>query len=233
MAEFISRDTIKRLIRDVKQIKNDPLTSQGIYYKHHEEDVLKGYALLIGPTDTPYENGFYFFELNYPKDYPFSPPKITFLTQDGATRFNPNLYRNGKVCLSILNTWRGEQWTSCQNISTILLTLITIFNSKPMLNEPGVQESHSDFLNYNKILKYKNFEIAIYKIVTNEDNNMIFDLFYDEVQENFNKNFQTIKNQLKELKTIEPCIISTNMYNMRINIEYKKLYNKLNKIKLK
>ena len=79
MTEFISRNTIKRLIRDVKQIKNDPLTSQGIYYKHHEEDVLKGYALLIGPVDTPYENGFYFFELDYPKDYPFSPPKLTFI----------------------------------------------------------------------------------------------------------------------------------------------------------
>jgi ubiquitin-conjugating enzyme E2 Z len=231
MTEFISRNTIKRLIRDVKQIKNDPLTSQGIYYKHHEEDVLKGYALLIGPLDTPYENGFYFFELDYPKDYPFSPPKLTFLTQDGATRFNPNLYRNGKVCLSVLNTWRGEQWTSCQNISTVLLTLITIFNNKPLLNEPGVQENHPDFLNYNKILKYKNFEVAIYKIVTNEDNNRIFDLFYDEV--NFNKNFKSIKNQLKELKTVDSCIISTSIYNMRINIEYKKLYNKINKIKLK
>ena len=233
MTEFISRNTIKRLIRDVKQIKNDPLTSQGIYYKHHEEDVLKGYALLIGPVDTPYENGFYFFELDYPNDYPFSPPKLTFLTQDGATRFNPNLYRNGKVCLSVLNTWRGEQWTSCQNISTVLLTLITIFNNKPLLNEPGVQENHPDFLNYNKILKYKNFEVAIYKIVTNEDNNRIFDLFYDEVEENFNKNLKSIKNQLKELKTVDSCIISTSIYNMRINIEYKKLYNKINKIKLK
>ena len=34
--------------------------------------------------------------------------KLTYLTNDGNTRFHPNLYRNGKVCLSVLNTWRGK-----------------------------------------------------------------------------------------------------------------------------
>ena len=31
----------------------------------------------------------------------------------GTVRFNPNLYQNGKVCLSLLGTWSGgvdEQW---------------------------------------------------------------------------------------------------------------------------
>ena len=68
------------------------------------------------------------------------------MTCDGATRFHPNLYRNGKVCLSILNTWKGEQWTSCQTIRSILLTLITLFHNKPLLNEPGFTEKSSDFI---------------------------------------------------------------------------------------
>jgi len=29
-------------------------------------------------------------------------------TGQGAVRFNPNLYNCGKVCLSLLGTWRGE-----------------------------------------------------------------------------------------------------------------------------
>ena len=42
-------------------------------------------------------------------------------TGGGAVRFNPNLYQEGKVCLSLLGTWdgaQGEQWN--QDTSTIL-----------------------------------------------------------------------------------------------------------------
>ena len=57
--------------------------------------------------------------LQFPEDYPSSAPHIQFLTTNGGkTRFNPNLYSDGKVCLSILGTWRGEsgeQWSSVQN----------------------------------------------------------------------------------------------------------------------
>ena len=96
-----------RLLKDVISIIKEPLTENGIYYVHDEGNMLKGYAMIIGPEDTPYHHGFYLFEFDYPSDYPFSPPKVTYHTNDGKTRFNPNLYRNGKVCVSILNTWKG------------------------------------------------------------------------------------------------------------------------------
>ena len=80
----------------------------------------------------------FFFKFRYPDDYPYSPPHVEFLTNNDKVRFNPNLYRNGKVCISILNTWTGPQWSSCQNISSVLLTLVTLFHNKPLLNEPGL-----------------------------------------------------------------------------------------------
>ena len=129
-----------RLLRDVKSIMKNPLTNNGIYYVHSESNMYKGYAMIIGPPDSPYEDGFYFFEFDFPKDYPFSPPVLKYCTNDGITRFNPNLYRNGKVCVSVLNTWRGEQWTSCQTIRSILMTLVTLFVNNPLLNEPGFTE---------------------------------------------------------------------------------------------
>ena len=110
------RDAIKRIAKDVKEIMNDPLHDNGIYYKHDDDDVLKGYAMIYGPENTPYEYGYYFFEFNFPKDYPFSPPTLVFGTNADHIRMNPNLYRCGKVCISILNTWKGEQWSSCQTI---------------------------------------------------------------------------------------------------------------------
>ena len=226
----ISKNTITRLIKDIRQLKKEPLHDQGVYYKHDEDDLLKGYALIIGPADTPYENGFYLFELLYPTDYPFTPPKLNFLTQDGITRFNPNLYRSGKVCLSLLNTWRGEQWTSCQTISSILLTLVTVFNDSPLINEPGVTKNHPDFNNYNDIITFKNFDTAIYNTIHNINENSINKLFHEEIIENYQKNYDTIKNKIKALKKNKKnMLIITNIYNMKINIDYNEIYKKFNK----
>ena len=116
----VTKETVKRLISDVTEIIKNPLNDQGIYYIHDEDDMFKGYAMIVGPSDTIYAYGYFFFEFTYPFDYPQRPPNVKFLTNDGKTRFHPNLYRNGKVCLSILNTWKGESWTSCQTIKSIL-----------------------------------------------------------------------------------------------------------------
>ena len=69
----------KRLLKDVKHIFKEPLHDHGIYYYHNDENCKEGYALIIGPKDTLYRHGFYFFKLCFPDDYPFSPPKVEFL----------------------------------------------------------------------------------------------------------------------------------------------------------
>ena len=148
--EFITKQTQKRLISDITNLYKNPLNEQGIFYIHDDENMMKGHAMIIGPPDTPYEDGMYFFEFNFPYDYPINPPKVVFLNNNGHTRFNPNLYRNGKVCLSILNTWRGEGWTSCQTIRSVLLTLVTVLNEKPLLNEPGVRDNDIEIKTYNQ-----------------------------------------------------------------------------------
>ena len=95
------------------------------------------------------------FKLIFPSDYPFSPPKVFFLTNDSICRYHPNLYKNGKCCLSILNTWEGEQWTSCQTILSILLTISSILQNNPLILEPGIKLSHPDVNRYNDIITYK------------------------------------------------------------------------------
>ena len=58
---FALPDTLKRLVKDITYLYKNPLTQQGIYYQHDMENMLLGYAMIIGPEDTPYHNGFYFF----------------------------------------------------------------------------------------------------------------------------------------------------------------------------
>lgn len=83
-------------------------------------DVIK--ALVMGASGTPYAHGAYLFDIYFEEQYPNTPPKMNLATTGGGKiRFNPNLYACGKVCLSLLGTWRGhasENWDP--KLSTIL-----------------------------------------------------------------------------------------------------------------
>lgn len=226
----VEKSTIHRLAYDIKQIMNSPLTSHGIYYAHDYDNILKGYALIIGPKDTPYENGYYFFNLYFPVNYPHSPPKATFLTSDGHTRFNPNLYVKGKVCLSILNTWQGDAWTGCQNISSVLLSICSLLNEKPLLNEPGIDISHPDMFKYNEILKFKNFEVANIAILKNKT---IHPGLREIAMKHFISNYDYTLSLIDKYKTYykntfrDSLFVCTNIYAMFVIADYESLKNKM------
>ena len=237
MSNFISKETINRLLKDVKHIIKNPLIDNGIYYIHDDTDLLKGYALIIGPEDTPYYGGNYFFELKYPFDYQHTPPKVTYFTNGDDVRFNPNLYKCGKVCISLLNTWRGEQWTSCQSISTVLLTLCTLLCNDPLLNEPGVSKTHADMKNYTDIIEYSNINVAVCDIINKKSGvyNEFFGNFDSFIKENFLKNYDNILSFCGKKKlefTNKPVITTVFYYNMRIKIDYEKVIEKLKETKL-
>ena len=100
-------------------------------------DVLR--AMIVGPEGTPYEGALFAFDLALPATYPAQPPTVHYLTQGIGERLNPNLYENGKVCLSLLGTWSGPRWDPSS--STILQLLVSIQGlilvDKPYYNEPG------------------------------------------------------------------------------------------------
>ena len=228
--KIITKETINRLIKDVSFLHKNPLTENGIYYKHDEVDMLKGYAMIIGPKDTPYEGGFYFFDFQFPYNYPFSPPKVTYLTNNGIVRFNPNLYTNGKVCISLLNTWHGDQWSSCQTITSILLTLCTILTDNPLLNEPGVQPSHIDIPSYNRILRFSNISVAICDMINRQRFPSQFEDFYSVMQNDFLQNYDKYISKIDAFMNNDAetnKMFSIGIYNLRVFIDYKLLREKI------
>jgi baculoviral IAP repeat-containing protein 6 len=63
----------------------------------------------MGSNETPYAHGVFLFDIYCEDQYPNVPPKVNLMTTgQGSVRFNPNLYANGYVCLSLLGTWRGN-----------------------------------------------------------------------------------------------------------------------------
>jgi ubiquitin-protein ligase len=75
-------------------------------------------ATLLGPDGTPYENGIFFLDINFPEDYPFKPPKVVFKTRIYHCNINPQ----GQICLDILK----DQWSPALTISKVLLSICSL-----------------------------------------------------------------------------------------------------------
>merc|ERR1711871_1026926 len=130
-------------------------------------------AMITGPNKTPYESGCFEFDAVFKSDYPNVEPKVLLETTGcGSVRFNPNLYDCGKVCLSLLGTWRGqdgESWN--KDTSTFLQVLVSIQSlilvEQPYFNEPGweremhTQRGKEKSFDYNDNIRYYTFKWAI------------------------------------------------------------------------
>nr|XP_043628010.1 putative ubiquitin-conjugating enzyme E2 38 [Erigeron canadensis] len=139
-----------------------------IYVRVYESrmDLLR--AGIIGAEGTPYHDGLFFFDVYFPISYPHDPPKVYY--HSGGLRINPNLYNDGKVCLSLLNTWTGakdEKWTP--GVSTMLQVLVSIqgmiLNAKPYFNEPGLADYEGSDYGESRSMQY-NERTLIYSLKT-------------------------------------------------------------------
>ena len=188
----LTAKAVKRIHVDIMKIQSDDMKQQGIFYQYDEADITQGTALVIGPPGTPYEGGFYFFSVKFPNDYPFTPPAMNTLTQDGITRFNPNMYREGKVCLSIINTWHvGDKWSGVQSLSSVMLSIVSnVLVDNPLQNEPGFEDKTKLPMSqiYNRMILHANLKSAFLNMIKNPPKFAI--PFFDTMYDSFNKNKQ-------------------------------------------
>lgn len=127
----------KRVRREWEALRELP---PSIWVRAYESrtDLLR--AAMVGPAGTPYHDGLFFFDIKLPSSYPATPPQVWY--RSWGLRVNPNLYENGYVCLSLLNTWNGrphECWNPEE--STLLQVLVSIQGlvlvPEPYYNEAG------------------------------------------------------------------------------------------------
>ena len=90
--------------------------------------------MIMGPPDTPYEGGFFQAEMTFPNDYPNNPPKLRFLSEF----WHPNVYEDGRVCISILHApgedqWgyesASERWLPIHTVESILISVLSMISS--------------------------------------------------------------------------------------------------------
>ncbi|CAK0843208.1 unnamed protein product [Prorocentrum cordatum] len=127
-------------------------------------------ACLIGPEGTPYSDALFFFDVYLPPTYPLVPPQVKFWSFGES--LNPNLYENGKVCLSLLGTWAGrdsETWSPGRsNLLQVLVSLLgLVLNAEPYYNEPGFERERGTpqgdlrSLRYNESVALSSYHLML------------------------------------------------------------------------
>jgi ubiquitin-conjugating enzyme E2 Z len=165
-----SAATLRRVGNELRQLLEDPLP--GVIIVPDDDLALRLHAVIIGPDGTPYEGGFFYFLLQLPHDYGDAPPRVKLMTTGGGSvRFGPNLYSNGKVCLSILGTWSGPAWSPALKLSSVLLSIQSRLSERPLRNEPGFEKvaDAARLDAYDAVVRYQTLRVAVVDAVARRD----------------------------------------------------------------
>ena len=158
-----------RLMREIKNLKS----SNDLIVDIKDENIKQFEVMFFGPPDSAYHHGIFLFQVRIPDDYPFKVPLVSFMTGGiiGA-RMHPNLHREGKVCLSILNTWGNHEWSSLLSIEKVMITIRALLDNNPVAHEPAYNNYKADnpvSINYRLNATYHSLRSisAMYKLYSN------------------------------------------------------------------
>ncbi|KAM5221467.1 ubiquitin-conjugating enzyme E2-17 kDa-like [Ctenodactylus gundi] len=122
---------LMRIQRELQGLNKDPTGQWSVRPVAQDWFLCRG--ILNGPPDSPYEGGVFSLNIQFPYDYPFRPPKISFATRI----YHPNISRKGVIGLDILRS----KWSPVLTISKVLLSICSMLchpNPKhPLQFEPA------------------------------------------------------------------------------------------------
>jgi len=112
--------TLNRLKKELEEINKNPPTncSAGII----EDDIYNWQATILGPEGSPYHEGIFYLRIEFPQDYPFKPPKVSFTTKI----YHCNINSSGNICLDILK----DQWSPALTVSKVLLSICSLMDDQ-------------------------------------------------------------------------------------------------------
>ena len=133
-----------RILNELKEMKNDPPSNCNAG-PITDSDIFAWEGNIIGPSDSPYAGGLFKLQIIFPKNYPFKPPKIHFITKV----YHPNISSVGSICLDILK----NKWSPALTINKVLISICSLLNDPnpddPL--EPAIANEYKD--NHEKFVE--------------------------------------------------------------------------------
>jgi ubiquitin-conjugating enzyme E2 L3 len=106
-----------------------------------EANILSWTGLIV-PENPPFNKGAFRIEINFPAEYPFKPPKISFKTKI----YHPNIDEKGQVCLPIIS---AENWKPATKTDQVIQALVALVND-PEPEHPLRAELAEEYLKDKK-----------------------------------------------------------------------------------
>lgn len=112
------------------------------------QDIMTWHATITAKPDSIWRDASIPLVLFFDDDHPNKPPVVQFLKVDNEPLFHPNVFRDGKVCLSIINPENskhaygtGGTWHSNITVPQILVSLQS-FLDNPESFAAGREDVH-------------------------------------------------------------------------------------------
>jgi ubiquitin-conjugating enzyme E2 G1 len=145
---------LRHVMARFREYNKDPIDG---FFCEPSDDVLKWKFTLLGPHNTPFEGEILKGTITFPTNFPNVPPVIQFTSQI----YHPNIYQDGKVCMSILHDTREEnfydrpeeKWLPVHTIQSIVLSMLLIIQ-EPNIESPANLEA-AKLMRENKIQYYR------------------------------------------------------------------------------
>jgi len=134
----VARELLKR---ELIQLTKDDSAGFSVGLED-DSDFFKWRVCFEGPCDSLYEGGLFNAIMAFPQDFPNNPPDMRFET----TMWHPNIYEDGRVCISILHPpgvdhfneqeSADERWRPILSVESILVSVLSMLVD-PNLNSPA------------------------------------------------------------------------------------------------
>ncbi|CAK7209498.1 Ubiquitin-conjugating enzyme subunit [Sporothrix bragantina] len=98
-------------------------------------------SLMVINPDSAFHGGYFNGEIRFSTEYPYKPPVFRFI----PTIFHPNVYPDGRLCISILHSpgddalsgeQAGERWSPLQGVESVMLSILLLLDN-PEINSPA------------------------------------------------------------------------------------------------
>ena len=131
---------LRRIAKELKDLEKDPPSniSGGPI---SDSDLFHWKAIITGPSESPYQDGIFYLDIQFPQNYPYKPPKICFITKI----YHPNIDQNGNICLDILR----DAWSPVLTVSRVLLSISSLLND-PNPDDP-LRPDAADLYKNNRV----------------------------------------------------------------------------------
>ncbi|XP_063904551.1 ubiquitin-conjugating enzyme E2-24 kDa-like [Zophobas morio] len=107
----------KRIQKELEEITLDPPPNCSAALRG--DNLYEWSAKIKAPPGSLYEGGVYNMHINFPPEYPFRPPEVTFTTRI----YHCNINLQGSVCVDML---KHKNWSPAFTISKVLLAIYSL-----------------------------------------------------------------------------------------------------------